>query len=452
MRPRSSTSDGLLDPLFGFPVVDDKIDDRALLQAMLDVERALVVAAAACGIVPTGVSDAVAQYCLVDLYDAGELGVAAQSAGNPVVPLVSALGSRVDESAKPWVHFGATSQDILDSALMLLVVRATPAILAELCAAADACAALARRHRDSVMVARTLGQQAQPTTFGLKAAGWLTGLDNAVSLVRETVRARAAVQLGGAVGTLAAYGGKGLDVVAALAAELGLAEPSMPWHTDRQRILDIAHALAAAVAAAAKVALDVILLAQSEVGEAHEGGDQHGTSSAMPHKQNPVDAILVTAAHKRVIGLLTTLQASAVHEHERATGSWHAEWEPLRELVSLTGGASHRIARVLSGLQIDDDRMRANVDAAGGSLLSESVAMRLAPAVGRSAAQAAVRRAIERSSRERLPLREALLTDQDVAGNLSPEEVDEALQPQSWLGSAGALVDRALQQHARMPT
>ncbi|MFE9914384.1 3-carboxy-cis,cis-muconate cycloisomerase [Micromonospora sp. NPDC005553] len=438
MRPSSSPSDGLLGGLSGAPDVDAELSDPSVLQAMLDVEAALARAAADAGILPPPAATAIVEQCRAERYDPGALGRAADATGNPVVPLVGELTAAVPKEARAWVHFGATSQDVLDTALVLVAVRALGPLLRHLDAAVDAAAQLADAHRDTVMVARTLGQQAAPTTFGLKAAGWLTGLVETRDRLRQTRTAQPA-QLGGAVGTLAAYGPAGAEVAERIAAHLGLPPSPLPWHTRRQPWLDLAAALGGLLVAAGKVALDVGLLAQNEVGEVAEGGAGRGGSSAMPHKRNPVDSVLLTAAARRGPGLVATLFATAVQEHERAAGAWHAEWEPLLELLHVAGGASARCARMLHGLQVRPNRMRENLDATGGLLLAEAVAARLAPAVGRGVAHDLVARAASKPS-----FRAALLADPEVRAHLSNTEIAEALDPHRWLGSAGRFVDNAL--------
>ncbi|MEU8021918.1 3-carboxy-cis,cis-muconate cycloisomerase [Micromonospora haikouensis] len=447
MRPSSSPSDGLFSGLSGDPGVDAQLADRALLRALLDAEAALAAAGADCGVLPRAAAEAIGACCRADLFDPAALGRAAEDAGNPVVPLVRQLTAALPEPARAWVHLGATSQDVLDTALMLVAARAAGPLLAHLDRAADAAARLAAAHRDTVMLARTLGQQAAPTTFGLKAAGWLVGLAEARTRL-DAVRAALPAQLGGAVGTLAALGPAGPAVAARFAAHLGLAASPLPWHTRRQPLLDLAAALGGLLAAAGKTALDVGLLAQVEVGEAAEGGAAtdagpgRGGSSAMPHKRNPVDSVLVGAAARRGPGLVATLYAAAVQEHERAAGAWHAEWEPLLDLLHLAGGAAARTARMLGGLRVDARRMRANLDATGGLVLAEAVAARLTPALGRGAAHDVVARAAAG-----FDFRAALLADPEVRAHLGPREIDEALDPYGWLGSAGLLVDRALADH-----
>ncbi|MER7892582.1 3-carboxy-cis,cis-muconate cycloisomerase [Micromonospora sp. NPDC094482] len=441
MKPSSSPSDRLLGGLSGAADVDTELGDTSLLQAMLDVEAALARAEAECGLLPAAAAEAIAEQCRAERYDPAALGRAADAAGNPVVPLVRELTAAVPESARAWVHHGATSQDVLDTALVLVAVRAITPLLRHLDGAADAAAGLADTHRDTVQLARTLGQQAAPTTFGLAAAGWLLGLAQARTGLKQASDTLPA-QLGGAVGTLAALGPTGPTVAERFATHLGLVAPPLPWHTRRQPLLNLAAALGGLIAATGTIAVDVGLLAQTEVAEVAEGGTGRGGSSAMPHKRNPVDSILVTAAARRAPGLIATLFTAAVQEHQRATGGWHAEWEPLLDLLHLAGGAAARTARMLAGLQVHPDRMRANLDAAGGLILAEAVAARLAPALGRGAAHDLVTRATARQD-----FRAALLADPAVRAHLSEQDVDEALDPRGWLGSADHFVDQALATH-----
>ena len=320
----------------------EAVSGRAWLQAMLDAERALAVA--------TGV-DAPAETWDASAYDLDELARDGRVAGNPVEPLVRALRERGVAEA----HRGATSQDILDTAAMLVAREARTLILADLDSAARRCAALADEHRSTVMAARTLMQQAVPTTFGLKAAGWLVGLLDARGRLGGWTPT---AQLGGAGGTLALLGEHGVDVLAAYARELDLAEPTVPWHASRGPVRELVAALAMTAAACGKAALDVVLLAQTEVAEVRVGD---GPSSTMPHKRNPVAPILVQACVRRVRALATTFTWE--HEHERAAGAWHAEWEALSDMLALTGGAAIHLRRTLELLEVDAGRMRANLRA-----------------------------------------------------------------------------------------
>ena len=364
MRPSSSSSEsgGLFDAMSRRGPVPDRVGDSAYLQAMLDTEAALARAQARAGLIPADHADAISAVCDARRFDIGELGRAAAAAGNPVVPLVERLRAAVGGAAAGHVHLGATSQDVIDTATMLVAREALTAIVADIDAAGDAAALMAQQHRSTVMAGRTLLQQALPTTFGAKAAQWLSGLDDAADLLQTVRERRLAVQLGGGAGTLAALHPDGGDVVAFLADELGLAAPPLPWHTNRSRIGELAGALGVTAAALAKPARDVTLLAQTEVGEVREGVAGRGGSSAMPHKHNPVAAIVTLANAAQAPGLVATvLSAASGQEHERAAGAWHAEWHPLRELFVAVGSAAAWLADCLTNLEVDPARMRANI-------------------------------------------------------------------------------------------
>ena len=334
----------------------DAVSDGAWLAALLDAERALVEAEARAELVPPASAAAVAGACRAELYDIGALAREGRAAGNPVEPLVRAIRAQVGEEHAGFVHLGATSQDILDSAAMLVAQRALRLIDEELNGAAAACARLAEEHRGTVMAARTLMQQAVPTTFGYKAAGWLVGVVEARTRLAEV---ELPAQLGGAAGTLAALGNDGPALLRLYAEKLGLREPTMPWHTRRTPIADLAGALAGAAGAAAKIGRDVVLLAQTEVAEVSEA--EVGASSTMPHKHNPMSAIFVDACARHVRANAAVLFESVVQEHERAAGAWHAEWHALTTALAATGGAAAAIRRSLDGLQVNAERMRANV-------------------------------------------------------------------------------------------
>ena len=431
-----------------------RADDQAWLQAMLDAEAALARAVERAGLAAAGAGAAVTTVARAELFDVAELGRRAADAGNPVPALVRMLAGLLPADAAAAVHRGATSQDIIDTAAMLLIRDAIDVIEAGLAAAARSAAALAALHARTVMAGRTLLQQAVPVTFGLVAAGWLTAIDDARTGLRRVRAERLAVQFGGAAGTLAALGTDGPVVAELFADELGLPAPDLPWHTDRLRIIDIAAALTAACAGAGKVARDVTLLAQSEVGEVSEatGGGRRGGSSAMPHKRNPVAAISLLGCAKRAPGLLATLAAAAEQEHQRAAGSWHSEWETIADLLRLTGSAVAWLADLLGGLTVDADRMRANLDAAGDLPLAESVATMLAPSLGHLAAHDLVAAASRRAAADRSGLADALFADPASAARLaaagiSQEQVAAALRPEASLGAAGQFIDRALRAH-----
>jgi 3-carboxy-cis,cis-muconate cycloisomerase len=425
-----------------------EVGDRALLQAMLDTEAALARASAKAGLVPVEAAEAIAAQCRADRFDPAELGALAAAPGNPVVPLVGQLAGRLPPGVADHVHTGATSQDVLDTAAMLVARRALRPLLDDLAGAADACAALAAGHRGTLVAGRTLLQQAVPVTFGLKAAGWLVGLDESRRRLAEVDRDELAVQLGGAAGTLAAFGDRGLVVLAQLAVELDLSEPAIPWHAVRTRPAALATALGSCAGVLAKVARDVALLAQTEVAEVREGGDPaRGGSSAMPHKRNPVAAVAVAACAARVPGLVATVLGAMAQEHERAAGNWHAEWEPQRDLLRLVGSAAAWSRELLDGLEVDPARMRANLDAAGGLPMAEAAVGALAGVVGRGRARDLVDQAARRAAASGRPLADTLLETPEVARHLGPAGVEAALDPGRYLGSARALIDRALAAH-----
>ncbi len=455
--------------LFGGVFARGGVDtgDTAWLQAMLDAEAGLARALERAGLAPAGSGQAVTAAARADNFDPNELGGLAALTGNPVPGLARALARRVPQTAVSAVHRGATSQDILDTAAMLLAKRAIDVVLADLAQAAEAAARLARTHRASIMIGRTLLQQAVPVTFGLVAAGWLTSVDEARAGLAAVGSQRLAVQFGGAAGTLASLGGAGQRVAGLFAGELGLAVPVLPWHTDRLRIIDLGAALARVAAALGKIARDVTLLAQSEVGEVSEGGGssdarndprapaaspRRGGSSAMPHKHNPVASIAVLGCTRQVPGLFGILLSNAEHELQRAAGAWHAEWEPLTALLRLAGSAASWAAELLSALVVDTARMAANLAATKGLPLAEHVASLLAGVLGGAQAHDLVAEAGVRAVGAGLPLRDVLLAVPTLEERLSsagvtPEQIDAALEPSGYLGASEAFVTAALEAH-----
>jgi 3-carboxy-cis,cis-muconate cycloisomerase len=417
----------------------------AWLGAMLEVEAALAEAESAAGLVPADAAAAIRAACRPDRFDIERIGLDAVASANPVVPLVKALTQAVPSSAAAYVHLGATSQDILDTALMLIAKRALDLLLEDLEGLAAGCARLAERHRDAVMPGRTLLQQAVPITFGLKAAGWLMGVREAAERLSELRRGGLAIQLGGAAGTLASLGDAGLEVAAGLARSLGLAEPPLPWHSERGRLAQLGSSLAIAAGAAGKIALDIALLAQTEVGEVAEG--EPGGSSAMPHKRNPVAAIEADACARGAAAQAIVLLGSIRAEHERAAGAWQAEWHAAEEAFRLTAGAVSRTRTAVDGLVVDVARMRSNLDLGGGLVMSEAASRALAVKLGRVAAEEIVRACAVRVAAGAGTLAQVLAADPRVAREFSPGELAAALDPARNVGQAGALVDRALAIH-----
>jgi 3-carboxy-cis,cis-muconate cycloisomerase len=426
-------------PLFVPAELADAVSGRSWLAAMLEAERALANAGAIAGLVPAPSAAAIAEACALDGYDWDALLDEGHRSGNPAEPLVRAIVVRVGEQHARFVHLGATSQDVMDTAAMLVTRRALGLVLDELGRVADACSGLARDHRDTPMAARTLLQQAVPTTFGLKAAGWLVAVLDARGRLVELRTGGLAAQLGGAAGTLSALGERGLELAALYASELELREPTIPWHTNRVRIAELGAALEIAAGVVAKIGLDLELLAQTEVGEVRE--QEGGGSSAMPHKQNPVGAMWARAGAALVRGHASVLVGALVAEHERAGGAWQAEWEALSGALATAGGAAAALAGSLEGLEVDPTRMRANLDVTGGAVVTERLATTLTGRLGRTAARRLVRDAALRASASGRPLADEVAA---LDTGLTAAELSATLDPVTYLGSAGELVDRAL--------
>jgi 3-carboxy-cis,cis-muconate cycloisomerase len=436
----------LFRPIFVPERFSEAVSGRAWIRAMLEAEGALALAQARAGLIPRQAAETIVSCCDAESFVPEEIGREGRAQGNPVPPLVRALTravSEVSEDAAFHVHKGATSQDIMDTAAMLVSRHALGLILAEIDGISAACARLADTYRDTMMPGRTLLQQALPTTFGKKAAGWLVSVLEAGTRLREMRQSGLAVQLGGAAGTLASLGPAGTKVLGELARELELAEPVIGWHTDRVRISEIGSALSLVAGVLGKISQDVILMAQTEIGEVAEpAGEGRGGSSTLPHKRNPILSVIAAANVRRVLDLSHTLQAAMVGEHERAAGAWHSEWEALSDALALTGGAAAAVREVTVGLEIYPEKMLENLDATGGLLLAENVVTVAAQHLGRLEAHDLIEEASQRALENGKPLREELLSG--LGEILSEEEIDAALDPAHYLGSAGEFVDRAL--------
>ncbi|MEU9310727.1 3-carboxy-cis,cis-muconate cycloisomerase [Streptomyces sp. NPDC048256] len=417
--------------------------DGAYLRALLDAEAALTRAQEALGLAPRGAGAAVTSAAGDGEFDVRSLAGRARGGGNPVIPLVADLTKAVGEEYGPYVHRGATSQDIMDTATMLVAVRTLDLLLADLDRVQRALARLAAAHRDTPMPGRTLTQHAVPTTFGLKAAGWRSLVLDARDRVTAVGDALPA-QLGGAAGTLAAFTAYGATEASALPAafarELGLRAPLLPWHTLRTPIADLAGCLALAAGALGKLATDVLILARTEIAEVAESSG--GGSSAMPHKANPVRSTLIAAAARRAPQLAATLYGSLAAEDERPAGAWHAEWEPLRELLRLTGGAARDAAELTEGLRVDADAMRAHLGLTHGLIVSERLSAALSAVLGRARAKELLTELARRTYAEDRPLAELLATEPD----LKDVDLGDLTDPARYTGSAGSLTDRALER------
>jgi 3-carboxy-cis,cis-muconate cycloisomerase len=422
------------------------------VQAMLDVEVGLAEALAEAGVIPGSSVAPIRAAARADRYDLTALAAEADDAGNLLIPLVRHLTREVtalDATAAGHVHWGATSQDVIDTALVLQLREAGGDVLAALEAAADAAAALAERHVATPIAGRTWLQQATPTTFGAKAATWLDGLARAHQRLELALDDALTVQFGGATGTLATLGPAGPAVAEALARRLDLRVPDLPWHTERSRLVDVACALGVACGTLGKVAGDMILLAQTEVGEAREApAPGRGGSTAMPHKQNPVASVVAAAAAVQAPGLVATMLAAMPQAHERAAGGWQAEWDTLPALVTLTARSAQAMAGALATLEVDAARMRANLDLAGGVARAEGLVAALAPAIGRPRALTVVEAVCRQALADGQALATTAAATPEVRAHLDDAAIEEALAPENFSGSSRAFVDRVL---ARWP-
>jgi 3-carboxy-cis,cis-muconate cycloisomerase len=384
----------------------------------------------------------------VELVDVNTLAAATAASLNPAIPLVkqlTALVAKDDPEAAQFVHWGATSQDANDTGLVLQVRQALDILEADLDALCVGLAQLARKHRSTPMAGRTLMQHALPTTFGVKVAGWLDAMNRHRDRFAQMRKRVLVLQFGGAVGTLAALRGKGMQVAEALAAELQLGLPTMPWHTQRDRVAEVATVLGLCTGTLGKIARDISLHMQTEIAEVLEpAGEGRGGSSTMPHKRNPVSAAVVLSAATRVPGLVSTMLSAMVQEDERGLGDWQAEWETLPEILRLTAGALHQMVTILPHLEIDAPRMRRNLDATQGLIFAEAVTMALAAHLGKTAAHMLLEEASRQVRESGEHLREVLAQNPAVTERLTSEELDGLFAPENYLGVAEELVNRAI--------
>jgi 3-carboxy-cis,cis-muconate cycloisomerase len=434
-----------IDALFSTTEMADVFSLEAHIRGMLAFEAALALAEARAGIIPQESAKIIADSCRVELFDVAALYREAEVAGTPTILLVRMLTLQVEGDAKKFVHWGATSQDAIDTAMMLQMRDGIDLLVNGLLGVCEECKKQTEQHRYTLLAGRTLLQHAVPITFGLKAARWLSLAVRQVNALRERRERSLAVQLGGAAGTLASLGDKGIKVLDFLADELRLPVPDLPWHSERDRIGEIAGTLGVVAGAMAKIASDVALLTQTEIGEASEEAiPGKGGSSAMPQKHNPVDAAFAIASARLTNGEVSVLLSAMTQEHERAVGGWQAEWVALPNLFRYTSGAVEHVREMIRGLKVDPARMSANIELTQGLIMAESLTMALAPHVGRPEAQRIVKALCERAVRSGVHLREVVLEEEAVHSVLSLEEIDRALDPSAYLGSTNVFIDRAL--------
>ncbi|MDQ7803625.1 adenylosuccinate lyase family protein [Amycolatopsis sp. A133] len=431
---------GLLAPAWAATGADALVDDHALLAAMLNTEVALAEAQAELGVIPEAAAKAIRAAAVPEHFDLAALAAGVRETANPVVAFVAGLTAAVDPAAADHVHRGSTSQDILDTALMLLCTATLDRVTRDLLATAGSLAGHVRAHRDTPMAGRTLTQHAVPVTFGLKAATWLHLVLDAVERVR---RVSLPVSLGGAAGTLSAYQEYGsaegaLRLPDLVARRLGLAPQVLPWHGIRTPIADVAAALLVTTGALGKIAADVLVLSRTEIGEVTEApAPGRGASSAMPQKHNPVFSTLVATAARQLPPLAVVLFQSMAVEDERSSGGWHAEWQPLRDALRITAGAAANAACLAESLRVSPAAMAANLQLTRGAIVSERVNAVLAPSLGKAAAKRLLADAAAEAGR----------TGRDLASVLDVDLPPGLLDPAGYTGLSGPLADRALARY-----
>jgi len=444
----STSLSPLLAPMLSSAGMRAVCDDRATLQFMLDFEAALARSESAVGMVPAAAAETIARACKADAFDLAALAEAATRSGNLAIPLVKALTgevAKVDKDAARYVHWGATSQDVIDTATMLLIRAAIDTLLSDIDRAVTGFARLARQHRNTAVVARTWLQHALPMPFGLKLAEYAAALHRSRGRLKYLKRQTLALQFGGAAGTLAALGNRGWNVAEKLAEILQLPLPEAPWHSHRDRIAEIASVLAIIAGTCGKIARDVQLMMQTDVAEAFEpSGEGRGGSSTMPHKRNPVAAASALAAATMAPNLAATIFAAQVGDHERSAGPWHAEWPTLPGLLLVTSGALGAIVDIAEGLEVDAARMRTNLDATGGLIMAEAVAFALAEKIGKQEAHHLVESASKKAVAEKKNLGAVLEKDPKITALLDAKRIAKLLEPMAYQGDSQAMIDRLL--------
>ena len=439
----------LIDSLASTEPLADIFSDRSILQAMLDFEVALARVEARLGIIPQAAAESIAAAANPDVFDVAALSRNTLRAGTYGIPLSHILTEIVkskDAAAAGFVHYGATSQDVSDTALVLLLKRAQPLIESDLLRAEQALRKLSEQHQHTAMVGRTLLRAAPPITMGLKTAGWLAALHRGRKRLTESFGQALVIQFGGAVGTLAALGEKGTIVAQELAAGLGLVCPDAPWHTHRDRLAALVCACGVLTGSLGKIARDISLMMQSEIGEATEPESPgRGGSSTMPHKRNPIGCAVTLAAASRMPGLVASYLSAMVQEHERAVGGWQAEWPTIAATIQATGLAAASIAEVTEGLSIDGARMLENLAATRGTIYAEKAMILLTAKLGREKARQLLEEATRKAVVHHRQLVEVLAEIPEVTKHLNPPALNQLDVAEGYLGSADSFRIRQIQ-------
>jgi len=441
----------LLDPLFRWEPVAKLFRDDDYLQRMLDFEAALARAEASSGIIASSAANAIAAKCRAELFDKRKLSEDASLAGNVAIPLIKQLKALVaadNKDAAGFVHLGATSQDALDTALVLQLREALALISADVEKLCGRLAKMADQHRLTPVVGRTWMQHAVPTTLGMKFAGWLDALGRHRERFREMQNRCLALQFGGAVGTLAALGSQGVIVAKHLSEQLKLPLPQVPWHSHRDRVAEIATTLGVLTGTLGKIARDISLHMQTEIDELREPAEEgRGGSSTLPHKRNPVACAVILSAAIRVPGLVATMLSAMVQEDERGLGGWHAEWETLPEIVCLTAGAMHQLADIVPRLEIDVERMRQNLNLTKGLIFAEAITGALGEKISRAQARELLDAASQRAIKEKRHLRDVINDDQKIAEHFSADDLDKLFDARNYSGMSSEFIDRVIENY-----
>ncbi|HEX8595777.1 MAG TPA: 3-carboxy-cis,cis-muconate cycloisomerase [Pseudomonas sp.] len=447
----NTASNQMFDAYFTQSAMGEIFSDQGRVQGMLDFEAGLARALATAGLIPAEAVADIEAACRAELFDFNELAIAVGNAGNSAIPLVKALGKQIAKGspvAERYVHLGATSQDVMDTGLILQLRQAIQLLEADLTRLADGLAQQARRYAHTPLAGRTWLQQATPVTLGMKIAGWLGAVTRHRQRLAHIKPQVLSLQFGGASGTLAALGEQGFFVAQALARELRLTLPDQPWHTHRDRLVEFASLLGLIAGSLGKIGRDISLLMQTEVGELFEpAAAGKGGSSTMPHKRNPVGAAVMIGASVRAPGLVATMFAAMAQEHERSLGLWHAEWETLPQLCCLVSGSLQQALQIIPGLEVDAARMLENLDATQGLVLAEAVSIALAKRLGRDAAHHLIEQCCRSAVEQGAHLRQVVGQHPQISAELSVAELDHLLDPANYLGQASRWVDRAVAEH-----
>ncbi len=450
LSPSTTVLDSMLfRDAFGTPAMREVFSDASLIARYAKVEVALAKAEARCGVIPAEAARQIAERCDVAALDIDELRRETDIVGYPILPLVHQLAKQCGEAGR-YVHWGATTQDIMDTAVVLQLRAGLELIGRDIATLRTILAGLATRYRNTPMAGRTHLQQALPVTFGYKAAIWLSMLDRHAERLAQ-LRPRVEVgQFAGAAGTLASLGARGLEVQQALCEELGLGVPAATWHVARDGFAEAVNFLGLLTGSLGKIALDVMVMASTEFAEVYEPFVKgRGASSTMPQKRNPISSELMLAASKAVRQHAGLMLDAMVQDFERATGPWHAEWIAIPESFVLTAGSLHQARFMLAGLIVDEKRMAANLAISRGLIVAEAVMMGLAPALGRQDAHDVVYDACRRASEQGLALADALAEDPRVATRIDRATIDRLTSPETYLGLAPDMVDRVLASSPR---